>query len=349
MVRRCGTCGNYFESRDGFCTFCGASNLLPGERVRIPKRPKKKVKRKKKSPWKFIFLFLALFLVVYFIFIRPAVNPKYGNKSNVEISGDLIPGFYNVVGKTKSPIEKKNRTNTGESRKITYRNVDANNLSKYGDTLRAYKYYPVNLGDSRVSNGPSLSYVKASSVDKNQVLIVTGSCQDSTCTIVYEKKNGRVDEYSVGNTEQVGNSKVGFINIPIDWVQTRKGNPLEYMSPKKIAIVQLSYTRTAQTRNYENYINNVIVGIKKQQQKRQISNYGTVAISYGDNPGTLIFYKDNRDNSYVRMYYIFMEEELSVRRIVIRSLDENTKFLELAFSYTDSLSNTKNNKIAISS
>ena len=30
MLRRCNTCGNYFESNTGICSICGANNLAPG-------------------------------------------------------------------------------------------------------------------------------------------------------------------------------------------------------------------------------------------------------------------------------------------------------------------------------
>lgn len=342
MLKRCNTCGNYFESKTGICSICGANNLAPGERLVPPKRTVRKIEVKK-NIWPFVILMFLIVIIAAGIILYNIKNPKYANDNIVKLSGDIISKPTNILPKTKGTIEtSKNGRNTNEVT-ITYRNADPVDINRYGEYLKE-------RGFITFSQQKGLGYIKKSSVDINKVIVISLGCSnESSCFANFKKTIGKIDHYVAGNNfTRVGNSIVGYITITDRFTHLDNStNPLIYKEKENRAIVALSVIRNADTRNFSNYQNKIVAELNNQLRKNQIKNLATKGISLGDYEGFLVSFHKLPSKELNMEYYIYIADRMEVRKIVIKTADDLSKYKELISSYYTEYNNNKNQTIQI--
>lgn len=343
MLRRCNTCGNYFESNTGICSICGANNLAPGERFVPPKRPVKKIIAKKKSIWPFVILMFLIVLIAAGVILYNINNPKYANDNIVKLSGDIISKPTNILPKTKGTVEtSKNTKNTNEV-SISYKNADQVDINRYGEYLKERGFIPF-------SQQKGLGYIKVSSVDVNKVLVVSLGCSnESVCFANFKKTIGKIDHYVTGNNfTRVGNSSVGYITLTDRFSHfENSSNPLIYKEKENRSIIALSVIRNADTKNFSNFQNKVVAELNIQLRKNAIKNLAIKGINLGDSEGFMVSYNKLPSKELNREYYIYIESLKEVRKIVIKTADDLSKYQDLISSYYMEYSNNKNQSIQI--
>ena len=343
MLRRCNTCGNYFESNTGICSICGANNLAPGERLVPPKRPVKKFTPKKKNIWPFVILMFLIVVVAAGIILYNINNPKYANDNIVKLSGDVISKPTNILPKTKGTVERsKNGRNTNEVT-ITYKNADPVDINRYGEYLKERGFIPFSLQKG-------VGYVKTSSVDVNKVIVISLGCgNESSCFANFKKTIGKIDHYVTGSTfTRVGNSMVGYITLTDRFTHLdNSNNPLVYKEKEKRAIIALAVIRNAETKNFSTYQNKIVSDLNNQLRKNQIKDLATKGISLGDHEGFMVSYHKLPSKELNMEYYIYIADKHEVRKIVIKTADDLSKYRELISSYYTEYNNNKNQTIQI--
>lgn len=343
MLRRCNTCGNYFESNTGICSICGANNLAPGERLVPPKRPVKKVVAKKKSVWPFVIVMFLIVVIAAGIILYNINNPKYANDNIVKLTGDVISKPTSILPKTKGTLESsKNSKNTNEVI-ITYKNADQVDINRYGEYLKERGFIPF-------SQQKGLGYIKTSSVDVNKVIVVSLGCSnENTCFASFKKTIGKIDHYVAGSSfTRVGNSTVGYITLSDRFSHVDNStNPLIYKEKENRAVIALAVIRNADTKNFQTYQNKIVVDLNNQLRKNQIKDLATKGIALGDNEGFMVSYHKLPSKELNMEYYIYIEATKEVRKIVIKTADDLSKYKDLISSYYTEYNNNKNQSIQI--
>lgn len=341
MIRRCTTCGNYFDSRDGVCTVCGSNNLMPGERI-APKKTKKLVKVKKKTNWTPIVLFLVALFIVGWVVMSRAISPKFKLLDYVTVEGENIPKPTSILASNRMVFQSKKKTKNSESITLTYPNLDDIDIKNYASFLESKNF-------EKFAADKSVGYVIKSGKNKGKVLLVYFIPSNNGYSFNFVSVTGRVDQYSTGSGQnRVGNKDVGYINLSNKFSRLGKtNNPLVYKDVDDSCIIQMSLFRGPNTRNFNTYQNMVMNNLLPKERSNKIKNKSVIGISLGDYPGFMVYYFDNVENCHVREYHIYNEAGLEVRVLSFKTVYDDTKYLGLAYTYYLDYNNNDNKSISV--
>lgn len=337
-MRRCSSCGNYFESPSGICNICGASNINPYEEIdtsfnKVKKRKKVKKIKPRVSVFK-LFGIIALAGIVFMLVLNwNKIFPKYGSNNYVSIGNNQIPSIIAYTGKLQGVFGKKSKSNARfetltlnfPAESITQRDID-----RYQSNLKALKLF----SDGYYEN----SYAMCG-MAREQGHIITIQFKggnNNQFSILYTLKPGSLAECTYGETIRSGHSIVGYYNRP-KTCNITKNTENTLICHDQTAVVTIIGYKDTSYKSYENVINQKYSHVEKQKVGGLFRDVYSSKISLDsdyEHEAVLITYYDIQNRIYVHDYIIYYTELGRLHSMTIQSSLKNNQYFNLINSYS---------------
>lgn len=338
-MRRCSTCGNYYESNSGFCSICGASNIDPYQKEDVSFTKRKRVKKVKKtgkriSLKKLVFVMLFMGFIILAIFRWNDWFPQYGKSKTVTLGDNQIPSIIAYTGPVKGVFGSKTK---GSSRvpSLTLNFPEGalsdRDIERYQSNLKSMRLF----SDGYSDNGGFVMCGKARERG-NIITIRFQGGRSNQFSIIYSLTPGSLSECTYGETIRTGSIRTGYFNRPMNCrltVKTSNKMSCQY----KDAVVTINGVQDITYHSYEKVIDeqyrkvnqNNIAGIIKDlfQSKAEISNRF-------ENDAVVFTYYDIKNRLYVSDYIIYYKEIGRLQRMTIKSTIKNSQYFNLIYSYS---------------